>query len=86
MQPERTEVDHFALHVEAFNLAPVAILVSRHRTICFYNRCFASIFCCGPDELMGRSLECIYPAHGEFERVGVRVLPLLKASGTCFEG
>jgi PAS domain S-box-containing protein len=72
-------------YVAALNFAPTAILVSRHRNIRFYNRLFCSIFGCGPHELVGRSLECIYASHSEFERVGVRVLPFMKATGSFSE-
>ena len=66
----------------AFDLAPVGLLVSRHRRIHSYNQAFCDIFGYAPQALHGESLECLYPTAEEFEHIGERALMLMKEQGT----
>ena len=65
----------------AFKLAGVGLCVSRERIIQRCNLAFAEMFGYTPDELNGRSLECLYPSHEEFEHTGSRGLPVMQKTG-----
>lgn len=66
----------------AFNLAPVGMCVSRHRTIELCNEAFAQMFGFTQDELMGQSMACLYPSVEEFTHIGNLGLPVMKATGS----
>lgn len=66
----------------AFNLAPVGMCVSRHRTIEICNEAFAQMFGLPQDRLMGQSMACLYPSVDEFTHIGNLGLPVMKATGT----
>jgi len=65
----------------AFRMAPVGLLVSRQRVIVSCNQSFSNTFGYSPSELAGRSLECLYPSHSEFEHVGERAHSVMRRSG-----
>jgi PAS domain S-box-containing protein len=64
-----------------FDLAPVGLCASCHRVIRLCNEKFAAIFGYRADELVGRSLEMLYPSRHEFEAIGARGLPIMQATG-----
>lgn len=66
----------------AFNLAPVGMCVSRHRTIELCNEAFAQMFGFPQDQLMGQSMTCLYPSVEEFTHIGNLGLPVMKATGS----
>ncbi|MGZ3242020.1 MAG: PAS domain-containing protein, partial [Burkholderiaceae bacterium] len=51
----------------AFHLAGVGLCISRDRIIQRCNKAFGEMFGYRADELSGRSMECLYPSHAEFE-------------------
>lgn len=66
----------------AFNLAPVGMCVSRHRTVEICNEAFARMFGYPPEEIMGHSMARLYPSVEEFTHIGNLGLPVMKATGT----
>lgn len=66
---------------QAFELAPVGLVLSRHRIIVDCNARLATIFGAGRDQLVGRSFAVLYPSSDEFERMGQRLAPLLGRNG-----
>lgn len=65
----------------AFDLAPVGLCVSRDRVIQRCNSTFGSMFGYEYAELIGRSLECLYPSHNEFEHIGAQGLAVMQKTG-----
>lgn len=65
----------------AFELAPIGLVLSRHRLIVDCNRELLSMFGTDRDALVGRSFELLYPTPGEFERTGARIVASLNARG-----
>lgn len=66
----------------AFELAPVGLCVSRDRVIQRCNAAFGAMFGYASAELAGRSLECLYPSHEEFEHIGAVGLPIMQRTGS----
>lgn len=65
----------------AFDLAPVGLVVSRHRTMVDCNQAVCEMFGASPDELVGQSFQILYPSMDEFERFGERIAPILNTKG-----
>ena len=65
----------------AFDLAPVGMVMSRHRLIVDCNQQLLEMFGAQRDQLVGASFELLYPTHDEFERTGARIAASLDASG-----
>lgn len=65
----------------AFELAPIGLVLSRHRLMVDCNAQALAMFGATRDELLGRSFELLYPTPGEFERTGARIVTSLNASG-----
>ena len=65
----------------AFDLAPVGLVLSRHRQIIDCNRQLLEMFGAEPGQLAGHSFELLYPTHAEFERTGERITASLDAHG-----
>lgn len=65
----------------AFDLAPVGMVMSRHRQMVDCNRELLAMFGAEREQLIGRSLEVLYPTHDEFERTGARIAASLDANG-----
>lgn len=65
----------------AFDYAPVGLCVTRERVIGPCNAAFAEMFGYAIEELIGHSIEILYPSHQEFENIGDRGLEPMKASG-----
>lgn len=64
-----------------FDLAPVGLCVSSNRVIKLCNLAFAKMFEYSAEELVGQSLERLYPSRAEFENTGARGLPIMQATG-----
>ena len=65
----------------AFELAPVGMVLSRHRIIVDCNARVCEMFGATRDALVGQSFQVLYPSVAEFERIGKRMEPILNASG-----
>ena len=65
----------------AFHLAPVGLVLSRHRLMVDCNDQLLAMFGATRDALVGRSFELLYPTHDEFERTGARIVASLNANG-----
>jgi PAS domain S-box-containing protein len=65
----------------AFDLAPVGMVLSRHRLMVDCNEQLLAMFGASREDLVGRSFELLYPTHDEFERTGARIVASLNASG-----
>jgi PAS domain S-box-containing protein len=68
-----------ALSDFAFDAAPVALCVSRERSIVRCNPAFCEMFGYRPGELLGSSFERLYPSAAEFESTGQRWLGALSS-------
>ena len=65
----------------AFELAPVGLVLSRHRVMVDCNQSVCDMFGATPDQLLGQSLQILYPSAAEFERTGERIAPILNTKG-----
>ena len=65
----------------AFDLAPIGLVLSRHRLIVDCNQQLAAMFGTDRHALIGRSFEVLYPTHEEYERTGARIVGSLDRSG-----
>ena len=65
----------------AFDLAPVGLVISRHRLMIDCNQRVLAMFGAEREQLVGRSFELLYPTHAEFERTGARITASLDAQG-----
>lgn len=65
----------------AFDLAPVGLVLSRHRTMVDCNQAVCEMFGVTPDQLIGQSFLILYPSADEFQRFGERIAPILNAKG-----
>jgi len=65
----------------AFELAPIGLVLSRHRLMVDCNQAALEMFGAQRDQLVGRSFEVLYPTHDEFERTGARIVASLDANG-----
>jgi PAS domain S-box-containing protein len=65
----------------AFDLAPIGLVLSRHRLMVDCNREAQRIFGAAPAQLVGRSFEVLYPSPAEFQRTGERIVAELDAGG-----
>jgi PAS domain S-box-containing protein len=65
----------------AFDLAPIGLVLSRHRLIVDCNRQVLDIFGTTREVLVGQSFEVLYPTHDEFERTGARIVASLDRLG-----
>lgn len=66
---------------DAFDLAPIGLVISRNRRIVDCNRELLQMFGATRDDLVGGSFERLYPTPAEFERTGVRIVASLDESG-----
>lgn len=64
------------------DLCPVGLLLARNRRIAECNDLFAASFGYAKDEILGQSIEILYPSKPEFERVLTRGVPHLQDEGT----
>ena len=65
----------------AFDLAPVGMVLSRHRLMVDCNQQLLAMFGAEREQLIGQSFEVLYPTHDEFERTGARIVASLDRQG-----
>jgi PAS domain S-box-containing protein len=65
----------------AFDLAPVGMVLSRHRTMVDCNQAVCEMFGASREQLVGQSFLILYPSVDEYERTGQRITPILNAQG-----
>jgi len=65
----------------AFALAPVGLVLSRHRLMLDCNEQMLAMFNATRDQVVGQSFECLYPTPAEFERTGARIVAQLDRRG-----
>lgn len=65
----------------AFDMAPVGLVLSRHRTMVDCNRQVCEMFASSREVLIGQSFQLLYPSADEYERLGARMAPILNARG-----
>ena len=65
----------------AFDLAPIGLVLSRQRQIVDCNQLLLAMFAAQRSQLVGQSLQVLYPTHAEFERTGARIVASLDAQG-----
>ena len=65
----------------AFELAPVGLVLSRHRAMVDCNQAVCEMFGVTRDQLVGQSFQVLYPSADEYERTGARIAPILNAKG-----
>ena len=65
----------------AFDLAPVGLVLSRHRTMLDCNQALCEMFGATREQLVGQSFQILYPSAAEYERIGERLVPILNAKG-----
>ena len=66
----------------AFELAPVGLVLSRHRIIQDCNRRVCEMFGTTREALVGQSFQLLYPSADEFERIGARIAPIMNRHGS----
>lgn len=76
--PSPPALDDYRL---AFDLAPVGLVLSRHRTMVDCNQAVCEMFGASREQLIGQSFRILYPSADEFERFGERIAPILNAHG-----
>lgn len=64
-----------------FDVAPVGLVVSRHRAIVDCNQALCAMFGPHRELLIGQSFQVLYPSADEFERTGRRITPIMNARG-----
>jgi PAS domain S-box-containing protein len=65
----------------AFDLAPIGLVLSRHRIIVDCNTRLSEMFGMSRELLIGQTFQVLYPSQQEYERTGARIAPILNASG-----
>ena len=65
----------------AFDLAPVGLVLSRQRQVVDCNQELLAMFGAQRDQIVGRSLQILYPTVDEFERTGQRIEAQLDEQG-----
>jgi PAS domain S-box-containing protein len=66
---------------QAFDLAPVGLVLSRNRQTVDCNQRVCEMFGVTRDQLIGQSFEVLYPSTDEYERTGARIEPILNTKG-----
>ena len=66
----------------AFELAPVGLVLSRHRTMVDCNQAVCEMFGATREQLVGQSFQILYPSADEYQRLGERMAPILNTRGT----
>ena len=69
-------------HRLAFDLAPIGLVISRHRVIVDCNQRLCNMFAISRELLVGQSFQVLYPSADEYERLGARMAPILNTKGT----
>lgn len=80
--PHSPDSSAFALNYQqAFDLAPVGLVLSRQRVIEDCNQWLCEMFGAKRESLIGQSFQILYPSADEFERTGERMAPILNTKG-----
>ena len=66
---------------QAFELAPIGLVLSRHRSIVDCNARLCEMFALPRELLIGQTFQVLYPSQEEYERTGARIAPILNARG-----
>jgi PAS domain S-box-containing protein len=66
---------------QAFDLAPVGLVLSRNRQMVDCNQRVCEMFGVTREQLISQSFEVLYPSADEYERTGARIEPILNAKG-----
>ena len=74
-------VDEKVDYRQAFDLAPVGLVLSRNRAIVDCNQHLCEMFGASKEQLTGQSFLVLYPSVAEYERIGARMLPILNTKG-----
>ena len=72
-----TEIDYRL----AFDLAPIGLVLSRHRSIVDCNSRLCEMFSLSRELLIGQTFQVLYPSQQEYERTGARIAPILNTNG-----
>ena len=62
-------------------MAPVGLVLSRHRAMVDCNRHVCEMFGASREVLVGQSFQVLYPSAQEYERLGAHMAPILNAKG-----
>ncbi len=65
-----------------FQHAPVGLCVSKRRVIHTANPSLAAMFGYRPEQLAEQSFQILYPSIEEFERTGLRIVPIMSERGS----
>ena len=65
-----------------FHHAPVGLCVSKRRVIHNANPSLAAMFGYLPEQLADQSFQILYPSADEFERTGLRIVPIMSERGS----
>ncbi len=63
----------------AFELAPIGLVLSRHRIMLDCNAAVCEMFGASREQLIGQSFRLLYPSADEYERIGERLVPIHSA-------
>ena len=66
---------------QAFEAAPVGLVISRNRIMMDCNRQVCEMFSASRELLLGQSFQMLYPSADEYERLGARLTPILNPKG-----
>jgi PAS domain S-box-containing protein len=66
---------------QAFDLAPVGLVLSRNRQMVDCNQHVCEMFGVTREQLIGQSFQVLYPSADEYERTGARIEPILNTKG-----
>ncbi len=66
---------------QAFDLAPVGLVLSRNRQMVDCNQHVCEMFGVTREQLIGQSFQVLYPSAAEYERTGARIEPILNTKG-----
>ena len=65
----------------AFEMAPVGLVLSRHRAMVDCNRHVCEMFGFSRELLLSQSFQMLYPSPEEYERLGAHMAPILNTKG-----
>ena len=65
----------------AFEMAPVGMILSRHRSMLDCNRYVCEMFDTSRELLLSQSFQMLYPSVAEYERLGAHMAPILNVKG-----
>jgi PAS domain S-box-containing protein len=65
----------------AFEYAPIAMCIARHRMVMHCNEAMVRMFRCQPADIIGQSIIFLYPSPAEFRHRGVLTRRAMKQTG-----